>query len=208
MQISDGELESLYLKFCKGDEFAQLQLYRETNSRLYNYLKKLTLSTTGHLDAEDCMQITWEALWKSCATYQGKGKFMNYLFTVAKRRFFDEYRRIHGPERRPVVKDDDGVAYNPFISLSEVDEGANKDNNSFTDPAFMNMKQEDSRLLKNAIKELPKQQQQAIILYLSDYSAKEISQLTGEKHEAVRMQIRYAKQKLLQIISSADYSSL
>lgn len=209
MKILDGELEHLYLKFCSGDEQAQLQLYTATKNRLINYLKRLSLSCSGMVDAEDCMQITWESLWKKCSSYQNKGKFIHYLFTVAKSRYIDEYRKVYGVERRPEIMDINGEHCEPFVSFSESEEFFGKTHinvEQFDDPAFMHLKQEYSTLLKNVIKDLPHLQQQAIILYLSDYSAKEISQLTGENHEAIRMQIRYAKQKLLQFFASENLS--
>lgn len=207
MKILDGELELLYTKFCSGDEQAQLQLYTATKNRLISYLKRLSLSCAGRVDAEDCMQITWESLWKKCASYQNKGKFMHYLFIVAKNRFRDEYRRVHGVERWPVVKGEQGDNTNPFISYSEAEEQLEKsyiNSEQFNDPASMHLNNQHSLFLKNIIKKLPQLQQQAIILHLSDYTSMEIAQLTGEKHEAIRTQIRYAKQKLAQLFSSTN----
>jgi RNA polymerase sigma factor (sigma-70 family) len=210
MKILDEELEHLYLKFCSGDKQAQLQLYVATKNRLFSFLKRLSISCSGRVDAEDCMQITWESLWKKCASYHDKGKFMHYLFTVANSRFIDEYRKMNGQKRRPDLEGDQEEKTNPFVSYTEAENqlgmGLIEIGNS-DDPEAIFAQEEQNTFLKDMIKKLPPLQQQAIVLHLSDYSSTEIAQLTGEKHEAVRMQLRYAKQKLSHMFTSKNITN-
>jgi RNA polymerase sigma-70 factor (ECF subfamily) len=71
-------------------------LVERWQNRLINYFYR---STQNRTDAEDLAQETFLDLYKAAARYQNKGTFNAFIFTLARRRLIDSYRKR---ARRPL----------------------------------------------------------------------------------------------------------
>jgi RNA polymerase sigma-70 factor (ECF subfamily) len=97
------EIDSACLRaMAMGDQAAFAQLVERWQSRLMNFFYR---STGNRADAEDLAQETFIELHRSAARYQAKGTFNAFIFTLARRRLIDSYRK---KSRRPLEYVDPG----------------------------------------------------------------------------------------------------
>ena len=94
---SDVHIDSICLRtLAKGDDSLFPGLVERWQNRLINFFYR---STQNRNDAEDLAQETFLDLYKAAARYQNKGTFNAFIFTLARRRLIDSYRRC---ARRPL----------------------------------------------------------------------------------------------------------
>jgi RNA polymerase sigma-70 factor (ECF subfamily) len=91
------EIDSACLRaMAMGDRAAFAQIVERWQSRLINFFYR---STGNRADAEDLAQETFIELYRSAARYEAKGTFNAFIFTLARRRLIDSYRK---KTRRPL----------------------------------------------------------------------------------------------------------
>jgi len=81
---------------ARGDREVFANLVGRWQNRLINFFFR---STGNHADAEDLAQETFIELFRSATRYQARGSFAAFIFTLARRRLIDSYRR---KTRRPL----------------------------------------------------------------------------------------------------------
>ena len=79
-----------------GDRAAFAQIVDRWQTRLINFFYR---STGNRADAEDLAQETFIELNRVAARYQAQGSFSAFIFTLARRRLIDGYRKKN---RRPL----------------------------------------------------------------------------------------------------------
>ena len=85
-----------------GDRAAFAQIVDRWQTRLINFFYR---STGNRADAEDLAQETFIELNRVAARYQAQGTFSAFIFTLARRRLIDGYRKKN---RRPLEYVDPG----------------------------------------------------------------------------------------------------
>ena len=80
----------------KGDQSLFAGLVERWQNRLINFFYR---STHNRTDAEDLAQETFLDVYKAAGRYKHKGAFSAFIFTLARRRLIDRYRK---KARRPL----------------------------------------------------------------------------------------------------------
>lgn len=85
------DIDSVCLRtLAEGDHSLFRSLIERWQNRLINFFYRSTQNLT---DAEDLVQETFLDLYKAAARYQNKGTFNAFIFTLARRRLIDSYRK-------------------------------------------------------------------------------------------------------------------
>ncbi|MFT4901963.1 MAG: RNA polymerase sigma-70 factor (ECF subfamily) [Lentimonas sp.] len=94
---SNEEIDSICLRaLAEGDHHAFTDIVERWQTRLINFFYR----TTGNRsDAEDLAQETFVELYRAAAHYQARGTFKAFIFTIARRKMIDSYRKR---SRRPL----------------------------------------------------------------------------------------------------------
>ncbi|WP_158279819.1 RNA polymerase sigma factor [Coraliomargarita sinensis] len=93
----DEDIDSRDMRLiAEGDREAFTDLVERWQNRLINFFYR---STGNRADAEDLAQDTLIELYRVAPRYQARGTFNAFLFTLARRRMIDSFRR---KARRPL----------------------------------------------------------------------------------------------------------
>lgn len=91
------DIDSLCVRsIAEGDREAFANLVGRWQNRLINFFYR---STSNRADAEDLAQETFIELYRVADRYEARGSFSAFLFTIARRRLIDSYRKS---ARRPL----------------------------------------------------------------------------------------------------------
>ncbi|WP_425510972.1 RNA polymerase sigma factor [Xanthomonas chitinilytica] len=163
--------------YAGGDLDAFGVLYARHRSRLYHFL-------LGQLRdpslAEELFQDVWQRLVHARAGWQPEAAFTTWLFRIAHNRLNDHWRAARHRPPAPIDAEERTArladACTPELALSELSQ---------------------RRQLQRALRELPPEQQQVVLLRLEqELSLEEIGQITGVGRETVKSRLRYAMDKL------------
>lgn len=91
------DIDSACLRaLAEGDRSAFASLVERWQTRLINFFYR---STHNRADAEDLAQETFLELYRAAPRYTARGTFSAFIFTLARRRLIDSYRKR---SRRPL----------------------------------------------------------------------------------------------------------
>lgn len=91
------DIDSACLRaLAEGDRSAFASLVERWQTRLINFFYR---STHNRADAEDLAQETFLELYRAAPRYTARGTFSAFIFTLARRRLIDRYRKS---SRRPL----------------------------------------------------------------------------------------------------------
>jgi len=169
--------EALMLAYAEGDGAAFAELYARHRARLFHYL-------LGQLRdrslAEELFQDVWQRLIHARSGWKPEAAFATWLFRIAHNRLNDHWRAAR---HRPATPDD-------------ADERTARLADTCT-PELLADEQAQRLQLRQAMAELPQEQQEVLILRLEqELSLEEIGQITGVGRETVKSRLRYAMDKL------------
>ncbi len=172
--------ESLMLAYAAGDASAFEALYRRHRNTLYGFLMR----SLGRRDlADDCFQEVWSRVINARASYRPDARFSTWLLQIANNLLIDRHRR-----QRPEV---------PIDAVPELPAG---DSRQAPDRALSEF--ERHRQLRTAIAGLPDEQRQALLMRLDqELSLDEIGAITGVGRETVKSRLRYAMDKLKELLT-------
>jgi RNA polymerase sigma factor (sigma-70 family) len=180
---ADDELLSAHVA---GDAHAFARLYDRYDRPCFRFIRRLLGS--AHADAaEDLHQETWIAISRNAATFDpAKASFSAWLFTIARHKVFDHFRRSKVAVL--AVAGDDAA-----LML-------------IADPAASPLQEVTSRDLAQriitAVEALPLEQRGAFIMFTdAGLSLEEIAQATGVAVETAKSRLRYARTKLRQVFA-------
>ncbi|MFU8847707.1 MAG: RNA polymerase sigma factor [Opitutales bacterium] len=95
--VRDNDIDSLCLRsIATGDRVAFTDLVVRWQTRLINFFYR---ATGNQADAEDLAQETFIELYRAAPRYEARGSFNAFIFTLARRRLIDSYRK---KSRRPL----------------------------------------------------------------------------------------------------------
>ena len=175
---SAQELAPLVKKAQNGDAEAFGNLYDLLVKPVYRYI----YSRVDQQIAEDLTEETFLKAWQNLAKYkQGKHPFSSWVFKIAHNLVCDYYRK-------------NDVSF-------EIDENL-PDHKSEASPAYqLNVKLNELKL-KQALKELPENYQQVIVLkYINEEENSAIARIIGKSEGAVRTLQFRALEKLRNLLS-------
>ena len=179
----DAELLSAH---AAGDAHAFARLYDRYDRPCFRFIRRLLGS--AHADAaEDLHQETWIAISRNAAAFDpGKASFSAWLFTVARHKVFDHFRRA----KVAVLA---GAGDDAALRL-------------IPDPAASPLEAVESRDLAQriitAVEALPLEQRGALIMFAdAGLSLEEIADATGVAVETAKSRLRYARAKLRQVFA-------
>jgi RNA polymerase sigma-70 factor (ECF subfamily) len=156
-----------------GDRSAFASLVTRWQSRLINFFYR---AVGNRADAEDLAQETFVDLSRAAARYTDQGSFSAFIFTLARRRLIDRYRKL---SRRPL----EYIDPSDFVMTQQ--------------PATADHSREIEEAFHRALAELPERQRTAILLLQQQgLSYDEIATALDASVSAVKTWIHRARTQL------------
>jgi len=176
--------EDLMLRYAAGEAAAFDALYERHKGGVYRYLLRQLRDQTL---AEELFQDIWLNLINARGRYRVRAKFTTWLYTLARNRLTDHYRRQKG-----------------VVAISfDVPEEEEEDN--LQEPEAPSSEQPERRLLAQEqlarfialVEGLPMAQREAFLLHEEGgLGIDEIAAATGVNRETAKSRLRYAIAKL------------
>jgi RNA polymerase sigma-70 factor (ECF subfamily) len=170
------ELDQLALRSRNGDPRALATLYRATAPALLGYLERIL---GERADAEDVLHETFLRVFEGRGRYSGRGRFREWLFTVATRLAWDRKRRFrrHG-ELMSAFSDDLAPRSSP-------------------DPSQALVYEELLKRVASALSDFPPAYAAAFHLRVREgFSYREIARISGEPEETLRSRVHRALKQI------------
>jgi len=170
--------EALMRRYQRGNEQAFQHLYERHRSSLLRFVKRL--APDGGED-EEIAQETWMAVIQGRERYLPQARFVTYLFSIARRRTMDRWRRRgRSPELEPEAAEPDCLAgptqYEPEFRANNAALRAD---------------------LLLAVEALPILQREAFLLRAEGgLGIDEIAAVTGTNRETAKSRLRFALTRL------------
>jgi RNA polymerase sigma factor (sigma-70 family) len=184
--------EALMLSFARGDAAAFEELYRRHESRVFRYLRRNLRDPEA---ANDLMQDVWFAVARSAARYQPTARFTTWLYTLAHHRMVDAFRARRDLQSLDAASDGDAGA--SLVERLPADPRS--------EPAAEAEADQDGDRVLRAVGQLPEEQRAAFLLKAeAGLSVEEIAAATGTSFETAKSRLRYARNKLRELL--AEYA--
>ena len=163
--------EELMLRYQAGELPAFRELYQRHRVGLYRFIAWRSPRRDW---VDEITQDAWASLHSARASYRPEAQFRTWLYQIARNRLVDLLRQ---------KEHDLGEA-----GAEAADEAT---------PAELLSARQQERQLHAAIRVLPHEQREALVLQqFSGLSLEEIAAVTGAERETVKSRLRYAMQKL------------
>jgi RNA polymerase sigma-70 factor (ECF subfamily) len=168
-----------------GDQHSFERLYDRYDRACYRFVRR-TLGTAHAAAADDLHQEAWISVSKSAATFDPtKASFAAWLFTIARRKVWDYFRRQQ-------------VA---VVTSSRDDLMAMARDTDPTPLEYLESRQLAARLVV-ALEALPLAQRETFVLFAdAGLSLDEIARTTGVAVETTKSRLRYARTTLRQTLA-------
>ena len=175
--------EDLMLLYQQGDAGAFEILYGRHKGPVYRYV----LRQCQHREtANELVQDIWMKLIQNHKGYEVKAKFTTWLYTIARHRVIDYYRQQG----------------NRGFDVQECEEEGLDANLKDQPDIHVEIQQEINRLVA-AVNSLPILQREAFLLKEeAGMGLEEIAKITGVNRETVKSRLRYAVNKLRQVMQT------
>jgi RNA polymerase sigma factor (sigma-70 family) len=186
MERDLGDDAELLRAHCAGDPHAFARLYDRYDRQCFQFIRRV-LGPAHREAAEDLHQETWISISKNAGAFDpGRASFPAWLFTVARHKVFDHFRRQK-------------VA---LLATSEDDAAM-----TVADPGPTPLDQVQSRELAQrliaAVEALPLEQRGAFVMSaVGGLSLEEIALATGVAVETAKSRLRYARAKLREALAA------
>ena len=180
MPLDSADDAELLRAHSRGDLQAFARLYDRYDRSCFQFVRRML--GAGHAAmAEDVHQEVWIAISKSTHEFDaGRGTFAAWLFTIARRKVLDHFRRQKVVPLRTDFDDD---------VLMVADPGPT--------PLDRVTSRELAERLVCAVEALPLEQRGTFILFAdAGLSLEEVAQATGVAVETAKSRLRYARAKL------------
>jgi len=176
--------EALMLAWQAGDVAAFDRIYERHRGGVFRYLLR---HCRDPATAEELHQDVWLKLIAARARFDAAARFTTWLYSVARNRMIDHWRR--NPAQRLVSLDDDGDGRGIGDLLEDSDPAGN--------PQGAATLLQESALLVAALEALPAAQRDAFLLHVEGgLAVGEIAALTSTPAETVKSRLRYAYKRL------------
>lgn len=170
--------EELARRFRRGDDQAFALLYARYRAPLLRFVRRTTPDPS---DLEELVQEVWTAVIRGRERYVGRSRFVTYLFSIARRRSADRWRR-RGAQSDPAADVNDLEALPAPIQ---------------TWPQSLAETEAIGTAITCAVDTLPLAQREVFLLRAeTDLTLDEIAQVTGTTRETAKSRLRYALSRL------------
>ncbi len=170
------------LAYARGDMSAFEALYAKHRGTLYRFLLR---SVRDPHRTDELFQETWSRVILARERYQPQAKFSTWLLQIAHNLMIDQMRR-----QRPMAGADETESVLANLATPEREQ-----------PEHALSEFERRRNLQRAIEQLPEEQRTAILLRLEqELSLEEIADVTGVGRETVKSRLRYAMNRLREVL--------
>lgn len=181
--------EELALRFRRGDDQAFALLYARYRTPLLRFVRRTTPDPS---DLEELVQEIWLAVIRGRERYIGRARFVTYLFSIARRRSADRWRR-------------QGVQLDPAARLNELEALPAPVQ---TWPQSRAETEAIGAAIICAVDALPLVQREIFLLRAeTDLTLDEIAQVTGTTRETAKSRLRYALSRLRATLEPWNESS-
>lgn len=174
--------EQLMLAYREGDAGAFEELYRRHRGGLYRFVLR---SVRERAVAEELYQEIWMRAIEARGRYQAKAKFTTWLYTIARNRLVDHWRKR-------------GLA---LVSLDQAEGAIDPPGDPGDEPLRIAEAKQGLARFARALEALPAAQREAFLLHEEGgLSIAEIALATDSDAEATKSRLRYALAKLKQAL--------
>lgn len=178
--------EALMLLYCDGDLLAFTELYQRHRLGLYRFI---SWRSPRQEWVDEIVQDSWAALHAARAQYQPIAGFRTYLYQIARNRLIDLLRQKESLQESDIGQD---------VEADDLTLESTQESTPLTRSPERNMeKKQQADRLHDAIRSLPSEQKEALVLQqFNGLSLEEIAVITAVPAETVKSRLRYAMQKL------------
>jgi RNA polymerase sigma-70 factor (ECF subfamily) len=169
--------EALMSRYAAGDATAFDQLYERHELPLWRYILR---HSGNRANAEELMQEVWFAVAREAARFRVDAKFTSWLYTMARNRIIDRHRTSHAGVDDEVDSMTDERSPSPLQAAEQAELGQS---------------------ILAALDRLPREQREAFVLQAdSGLSVEEIATVTGTTFETAKSRLRYARERLKDLL--------
>jgi RNA polymerase sigma-70 factor (ECF subfamily) len=183
--------EALITRYAAGDVAAFEQLYARHELPTWRFLLR---QSRHRATAEELHQETWLAVAREAPRFRADGRFATWLYAIARHRLIDRLRATRPQVSLDAATGEDGDP--AVLSL--------RDEVSPTPPESAEQAEQGQAILV-ALSNLPAEQREAFLLQAEGgLSVEEIATATGTGFETAKSRLRYARDRLKQMLQ--DYA--
>jgi RNA polymerase sigma-70 factor (ECF subfamily) len=183
--------EALITRYATGDVAAFDQLYARHELPVWRFLLR---QCRQRATAEELHQETWLAVAREAPRFRADARFATWLYAIARHRLIDRLRAT-----KPQVSLDAAVGENGEPAMHSL-----RDEQTPT-PAESAERLEQGEAILAALAHLPAEQREAFLLQAEGgLSVEEIATATGTGFETAKSRLRYARDRLKQMLR--DYA--
>ena len=185
MEPDEADDAELLRAHRAGDPHAFGQLYDRYDRICFRFIRRLLGAAQGDA-AEDLHQETWIAVSRNAGSFDaGKASFAAWLFTIARHKTWDHFRRQKVAVLAPAG--DEALMMVPDPGPTPFEEVRSR---------------ELAEAVVAAVEALPLEQRCAFVMFADGgLSLEEIAQVTGVAVETAKSRLRYARDKLRQSLA-------
>jgi RNA polymerase sigma factor (sigma-70 family) len=184
VMLSDSD-EALIERYADGDVTAFERLYRRHELAVWRYLQR---NVRDQAIADELLQEVWFAVARDAARYSPSSRFTSWLFTIAHHRMIDFVRSRRINTSLDVLLEG-GAAVTSFVA------------DPSSGPLARAAAQDDIEAITRALGLLPADQREAFLLQAEGgLSVEEIAAATAASFETTKSRLRYAKNKLRELL--------
>jgi|SRR5665213_1925232 len=169
-----------------GDPHAFARLYDRYDRPCFRFIRR-TLGGAHADAAEDLHQETWISISKNSAAFDARrASFPAWLFTIARRKVWDHFRR----QKVAVLAsgEDDGAMMVPDPGPTPLERAVSR---------------ELAESLVSAVEALPLAQRETFVMFAhAGFSLEEVARATGVAVETAKSRLRYARASLRQALAA------
>jgi RNA polymerase sigma factor (sigma-70 family) len=185
MEPDAGDDADLLRAHGAGDPHAFSRLYDRYDRPCFQFIRRMLGSAHAEA-AEDLHQETWIAVAKNAAAFDpAKASFPAWLFTIARHKVWDHFRR----QKVAILASagDDAAMLVPDPGPTPLEEVQSR---------------ELAERLVTAVEALPLEQRGAFVMFAhAGLTLEEIASATGVAVETAKSRLRYAREKLRQALA-------
>lgn len=175
--------EVLMKRYSKGNAAAFERLYQRHKGPLFRFVLR---QVSDQATAEELFQDIWSKIIAQRNEYHVTAKFTTWLYTIARNRIIDHYR-VNGKSIQNTSLNDETDIDDLQLETLMCDQR----------PELILESQKAAEKLKALVSKLPQQQREAFLLkYDGGFNHRDIAEITGQKEETIKSQVRYALKKL------------
>lgn len=182
----DESDEALMLAYAGGDASAFARLYDRHERPVHRYFLRQAVAPA---EADDLLQETWMAVVANAAGYRVDARFTTWLYTVARSKLVDHWRRTRraGPFDE-AANDADGDGDDPVERIAGSDAWR---------PDVQAMSRQQAAAFVDAVAALPAPQREAFLLHVDGgLSLAQMATLTSVGTETAKSRLRYAMKRM------------